>query len=192
MIIKDINDRMMMTERFLNKVINKDQQVLDLGEETLMSIYLKKKGFLIRDTQEEVDFDLNSNFLHEYSDIDVLTAFEVLEHLFAPINILSNIPCEKLILTIPLKLWFASAYMHEAVLDGGHVAYGHYHEFEPEQLHMLLDRTGWKIMYSEKWKAAPKLPLGIRPILRYFYPRYYAVYCERVKPYETGNYKFSK
>ena len=45
---------------------------------------------------------------------------------------------------------------------------------------MLLEKAGWKIIKKEFWKN-PSFKLGIRPFLRNFTNRYYAVYAERDK-----------
>ena len=189
MILRTIQDRKRVTVRFMEKVIDENQKILDLGGETTMSVFLGDRGYILQNTASDIDFDYLGDSLAKYDNVDVVTAFEVLEHLFAPLDLLEKLPADKLILTVPLKLWFSKAYMHVPVVDGGHVAYGHYHEFEPEQLHMLLDKSGWEIKYSEKWKAASRIPLGIRPLLRNFTDRFYAVYCEKCEPYKTGNYK---
>jgi hypothetical protein len=54
----------------------------------------------------------------------------------------------------------------------------HYHEFEDWQLDWLLEKTGWKIIDSQKW-TNPVNKFGIRPLLRYFTNRYYIVYAEK-------------
>ena len=43
---------------------------------------------------------------------------------------------------------------------------------------MLLEKAGWTIVDRAKW-TSPIHKLGIRPILRMFTPRYYAVYAVR-------------
>ena len=43
-----------------------------------------------------------------------------------------------------------------------------------------LEKSGWKIIKKELWKN-PSFKLGIRPFLRNFTNRYYAVYAERDK-----------
>ncbi|MBS2212594.1 hypothetical protein KEM09_14345 [Carboxylicivirga mesophila] len=193
MMIHRIEDRFRLTEQFLHKTLgNASCEILDIGARNRMSEYLLSKDFKVESTHEGIDFDMLNDELKAYEQKEVTTAFEVLEHLFDPMNFLNKIPTDKLILTVPLQLWFSKPYMHVPIKDGGHVAYGHFHEFVIEQLHMVLDKTGWKIIYDEKWKSAPRVPLGIRPLLRYFYPSVYAVYCERTEPYQTGNYKITK
>ena len=91
----------------------------------------------------------------------------------APFNVLNAIKTNKLITTIPLKLWFAKAYRNEADEWDQH-----FHEFEDWQFDWLLEKSGWKILKSEKW-TSPINKIGFRPILRKFVPRFYAVYAER-------------
>ncbi len=193
MIIHKIEDRYKKTELFLRKTLKSPKcKILDIGARNNMTEYLISKGFDVESTHEGIDFDVLDEELNSYASKDVTTAFEVLEHLFDPMNFLNKIPSSRLVLTVPLHLWFSKPYMHVPVKDGGHVAYGHFHEFVVEQLHMLLDKTGWKIIAEEKWKSAPRFPIGFRPLLRYLYPSVYAVYCEKTEPYKTGNYKVTK
>ena len=97
--------------------------------------------------------------------------------MLAPFNILNQIKASKLIASVPLKLWFANAYWNEK--DDWDK---HYHEFEEKQFNFLLQKTGWKIIDSEKWTPKSTFKFGIRPILRMFTKRYYIVYCERITP----------
>jgi hypothetical protein len=52
--------------------------------------------------------------------------------------------------------------------------------FEDWQLDWLLEKTGWKIIDSEKF-THPVKKIGFRPFLRLITPRYYIVYAEKVK-----------
>jgi hypothetical protein len=56
----------------------------------------------------------------------------------------------------------------------------HYHEFEDWQLDWLLEKTGWKITDRLQF-THPVKKFGLRPLLRYFTPRYYIVVAEKVK-----------
>jgi len=53
-----------------------------------------------------------------------------------------------------------------------------YHEFEDWQFDWLLEHSGWKIVRTEKWTSYGAYN-GIRPLLRRFTPRYYAVEAAR-------------
>ena len=52
-------------------------------------------------------------------------------------------------------------------------------EFDKLVAEMLLEKAGWKIIATKKW-TNPTKKIGIRPVLRWFTPRYYIVYAERI------------
>jgi hypothetical protein len=133
---------------------------------------MEKRGFTVFNTSK-TDLDLNPEVVKNF-DIDVVTAFEILEHLISPFPLLKNLPGKKLIATVPLRLWFSSAYRNPNDLWDCH-----YHEFEDWQVDWLLEKSGWKIIDREKWKSPTRI-LGVRPLLRKFTDRYYAVCAERV------------
>ena len=95
--------------------------------------------------------------------------------MLAPFNILRQIKANRMIASVPLKLWFADAYWNETDDRDKH-----YHEFEIKQFNFLLEKTGWKIIDSESWRPYKKIGFGIRPFLRMITNRYYIVYCERI------------
>ena len=104
---------------------------------------------------------------------NAVTSFEIFEHLLNPYAVLKAVEAKKLIATIPLDLWFAKAYRSKTDMRDRH-----YHEFEDWQFDWLIEKTGWTIKKSQKW-TSPINKIGIRPILRKFTPRYYAVYAEK-------------
>ena len=156
----------------MNQHIPKTDSILDLGVKNPLSQLLKLKGFDIHNTDgEDLDIDFSSL---ENSTTEVVSAFEILEHLVAPFNVLSKIKSKKLIASVPLRLWFASAYKSKTdPLDR------HFHEFEDWQFDWLLQKAGWEIKASKKW-TNPTKKIGLRPFLRWFTPRYYIIYAERV------------
>ena len=159
------------TVEFLQSVLPAPATILDLGVRNELSEILETYGYTGYNTAgEDLDFDYDSVLKFE---VDAVTAFEIFEHLIAPLNVLKTIKTSKLITTIPLKLWFASAYRSKTDEWDRH-----YHEFEDWQFDWLLEKAGWKIKKTEKW-TSPVKKLGFRPILRRFVPRYYAVYAER-------------
>ncbi|SNQ42149.1 class I SAM-dependent methyltransferase [Cellulophaga lytica] len=161
------------TLEFLNKHINTTESILDLGVKNPLSKLMTSQGFNVTNTSgEDLDVDFSSVTT---SKTEVVTAFEIFEHLLAPLNILKEIKSDKLVASIPLNLWFAPAYRSETDKWDRH-----YHEFEDWQFDWLLEKAGWEIKDSAKW-TNPINKIGIRPILRSFTPRYYIVYAERKK-----------
>ncbi|TXG34576.1 methyltransferase [Seonamhaeicola maritimus] len=166
------NKRFKHTILFLKKHISSSENILDLGVENPFSKIMVEHGYSVKNTKgEDLDEDL-SNLIK--SDAKVVTAFEIFEHLLSPYTVLKNIKADKLVASIPLKLWFSPAYRSKTDKWDRH-----YHEFEDWQFDWLLEKTGWKIIDHQKW-TNPTKKIGIRPILRWFIPRYYIVYAERV------------
>lgn len=165
------NKRFNLTLLFLKKHINTSESILDLGVKNPFSEIMVSEGFSVENTTGE-DLDDNQSAI-ENSSAEVVTAFEIFEHLLSPYEILKSIKADKIVISVPLNLWFASAYRSKTDMRDRH-----YHEFEDWQLDWLLEKTGWKIKDRQKW-TNPVNKLGIRPILRRFTPRYYIVYAER-------------
>ncbi|CAL2093632.1 methyltransferase [Tenacibaculum sp. 190524A05c] len=159
------------TINFLQKVLPAPATILDLGVRNPFSEIMESYGYTVYNTNGE-DFDFMPEVVKNFK-VDAVTSFEVFEHLISPFNILREIECDKLITTVPLKLWFANAYRSSTDMWDRH-----YHEFEDWQFRWLLEKSGWDIKESEKW-VSPVNKIGIRPILRKFTPRYYAVYAEK-------------
>ena len=163
--------RFAQTMEFLDEWVSREETILDLGVANPFSQLMKDAGYRVQNTGGE-DLDLDYQAVME-SDYQVLTGFEILEHLVSPFNLLQHARARKLVVSVPLKLWFASAYKHpEDKWDR------HYHEFEDWQFDWLLEKAGWKIKARKKF-THPVRKIGIRPILRRFTPRYYLVYAER-------------
>lgn len=159
------------TQDFLKTVAPPPKSILDLGVENPFTEIMKAEGYNVSNTRgEDLDLDTQAVQTDAY---DLVTAFEIFEHLVSPFNVLQDIKATKLVASVPLKLWFASAYKSKTdELDR------HYHEFEDWQFNWLLEKAGWRIKKSEKF-TNPVKKIGIRPILRRFTPRYYLVYAER-------------
>lgn len=166
------NKRFRHTLEFLEKHITKEETILDLGVENPFSEIMRKEGFLVTNTTGE-DLDENQDALKN-SKVKVVTAFEIFEHLLNPYTILKSIQSEKLLISIPLRLWFSPAYRSKTDMWDRH-----YHEFEDWQLDWLLEKTGWKIIAREKW-SNPVKKIGLRPFLRLFTKRYYIIYAEKI------------
>ncbi|MFV8224980.1 methyltransferase [Christiangramia aquimixticola] len=160
------------TLEFLTKHVPTSDKILDLGVANPFSKIMQKNGYKVSNTNGE---DLDNDFKAvQNNDYDCVTAFEIFEHLLAPYNILREIKANKLVASVPLKLWFAPAYRSKTDKWDRH-----YHEFEAWQFDWLLEKSGWKIKDSVKW-SHPVNKIGLRPLLRTFTPRYYAVYAEKI------------
>lgn len=163
------NKRFKLTLEFLKKHISTSDTILDLGVKNPFSEIMTSEGYTVENTKGE-DLDEDHSAI-ENSSADVVTAFEIFEHLLSPYEVLKSIKSEKLVISVPLRLWFASAYRSKTDKWDRH-----YHEFEDWQLDWLLEKTGWKIIDRQQW-TNPVKKFGIRPFLRRFTNRYYIVYA---------------
>ncbi len=158
------------TLRFLRATLPPPARLLDLGAPNPLSQILAQEGYAVQNT--EGDLDLAPEVVRG-RDAEAVTAFEILEHLVAPLNVLRQIETPRLFATIPLRLWFATAYRNpNDPWDR------HFHEFEDWQFDWLLEKAGWQIVRREKW-TNPSRQIGFRPLLRRITPRYYAVEAVR-------------
>ena len=162
------------TLSFLEKHVPKGSSILDLGVKNPLSQLMEQQGYNVKNTSGE-DLDEDKSALIQ-SKAEVVTAFEILEHLLSSYELLKSIKAEKIVVSVPLRLWFSPAYRSKKDLWDRH-----YHEFEDWQLDWLLEKTGWKIIAREQW-TNPNRGFGIRTILRYFTPRYYIVFAKKNKP----------
>ncbi|MDT0554312.1 methyltransferase [Urechidicola vernalis] len=159
------------TIEFLQEVLPAPATILDLGVRNPFSEIMESYGYTVINTEGE-DLDLLPEIVRKHK-VDAVTAFEIFEHLIAPFNVLREIESTKIVASIPLNLWFAKAYRSKTDKWDRH-----YHEFEDWQFDWLLEKSGWEIKKTLKW-TSPINKIGIRPILRKFTPRYYAVYAEK-------------
>ena len=163
--------RYRLTLDFLKEHIPTSCNILDLGTSNPFSERMKDNGYEVINTEGE-DLDINTNAISN-SKAEVVTAFEIFEHLLSPFTVLTAIKADKLVASVPLRLWFAPAYRSQTDEWDRH-----YHEFEDWQFDWLLEKAGWEIKARKKW-TNPTKKIGIRPALRWFVPRYYIVYAER-------------
>ena len=168
---KNPQKRYSKTLTFLKQTLPPPATILDLGVASPFSKIMQQQGYTVLNTQGE-DLDEFPQIVSKYK-VAAVTAFEIFEHLYNPYTVLKQIKAEKIIATVPLRLWFASAYRNEQDPRDCH-----FHEFEKWQFNRLLEKTGWQILKTNSW-TSPVKKLGVRPILRFFTPRYYAVYAER-------------
>lgn len=166
------NKRYKHTISFLKEVIpNKSAKILDLGVRNPFVDYMEREGYLVHNTSGE-DLDIHTGAVKN-QEYDVVTAFEIFEHLLAPFQVVNQIKAPRIVASVPLKLWFSSAY--RSTTDKWD---RHYHEFEDWQFDWIFEKAGWEIKRREKF-THPVKKIGFRPILRLFTPRYYLIYAER-------------
>ena len=165
--------RFNITLDFLKKHIKTSETIFDLGVPNPFSKIMVDNGYAVINTKgEDIDNDQSALQTENY---DVFTGFEIFEHLLNPYTVLQNVKADKILISIPLRLWFSPAYRSKTDMWDRH-----YHEFEDWQLDWLLENAGFKIVDRVKF-THPVKKLGFRPLLRWFTPRYYLVYAERVK-----------
>lgn len=163
--------RFKTTLKFLKKHIKTSETILDLGIANPFSKIMIENQYKVINTKgEDIDNDQSTLKNENYT---VFTAFEIFEHLLNPYTVLKNVKCDKILISIPLRLWFSSAYRNPTDKWDSH-----YHEFEDWQLDWLLKKTGFKIIDRVKF-TNPIKKIGFRPLLRYFTYRYYLVYAEK-------------
>lgn len=163
--------RYRITQEFVNQHLQPSEKILDLGVNNPFSQRLREDGYTVLNTQGE-DLDIDRSIL-QTAQYDVVTAFEIVEHLLNPFTLLSEINAPKLLISVPLRLWFAQAYRSKTDPWDRH-----FHEFEPWQLRWLLEKTGWRIV-DEVQFTNPVNKLGLRPLLRRFTPRYILIYAQK-------------
>lgn len=163
--------RFNLTLQFLKKHVTTAETILDLGVPNPFSKIMEDNGYTVINTKgEDVDNDQTALQTENYT---VFTAFEIFEHLLNPYTVLQNVKADKVLISIPLRLWFSPAYRSKTDMWDRH-----YHEFEDWQLDWLLEKAGYTIVDRIKF-THPVKKLGLRPLLRYITPRYYLVYAER-------------
>ena len=163
--------RFKLTLQFLKKHVSTEQTILDLGVNNPLSDLMRDEGYNVTNTLGE-DLDENKTALIN-SKAEVTTAFEIMEHLLSPYEVLKSINSNVLVLSVPLRLWFSKAYKSKTDSRDKH-----FHEFEEWQLDWLLEKSGWHIIDRFKFTNPPK-KIGLRPLLRLITPRYYLVYATR-------------
>ena len=164
--------RFLKTLNFLNSNISKSDKILDIGVPNPLSKFMNNNGYSVHNTPDNIDLDIDYQSITS-ANYDVVTAFEILEHLVSPFTLLKSIDAPILVASVPLNLWFSGPYW-----NANDPYDRHYHEFYPKQFDMLLEKAGWQIQKSEKWVSKIN-KIGFRPILRRFTPRYYIVYAIR-------------
>lgn len=158
------------TLAFLSAAVPAPARVLDIGSVNRLSGRMIERGYNVVNTEGDLD---TGSGIGANQHFDIMTAFEILEHLINPMGVLTGVRADHLVATVPLRLWFANSYRSEDDRWNSH-----FHEFEDWQFEWLLDRCGWSIQSTEKW-TSPIRRIGIRPLIRRYTPRYLAVHAVR-------------
>ncbi|MCD4769846.1 MAG: hypothetical protein K8R35_06745 [Bacteroidales bacterium] len=122
-----IKDRYQTTLDFVRANIHDKSTILDIGTRNELSEFMSANGFNVKNTEGE-DLDVDYDLKKRYGQFDVVTAFEILEHLVSPFALLKELPTDRLVATVPLRLWFAPAFKN--INDEWD---RHFHEFEDWQ-----------------------------------------------------------
>lgn len=102
-ITKGLTSRYEKTLSFIKSHIPDMERVLDLGVPNPFSDLLKEKGYEVFNTHGE-DLDYQPEVVKQFEGIEFVTALEICEHLINPMGVLSQLPCNKLIASVPLSL----------------------------------------------------------------------------------------
>lgn len=165
-----LDQRYVKTFSFLEQTLQPPASILDIGNKNELGDRLQEKGFEVSNTEGDLDYDPQT---HLSEGKDVVTAFEILEHMIAPYNLLRDLKAPRLFASVPMRLWFKGAYRDREVQW-----HSHYHEFEDWQFDWLLDKAGWEVIRRDRW-TSPTGEFGIRPLLRRYTDRYYIVEAKR-------------
>lgn len=167
-------ERIKLVESYLKK----DLIILDLGIQNKISQALRESGYLVKNTNgEDLDFDRHAI---KKGDYDAITAFEIMEHLYNPFEVLHDIPKNKLIfISIPIRHLF----IQDSYFKHDESRMSHFHEFEDWQMIRLLEKTGFTLIkyYKKKqtsmfndWRTFRR-SFGFRPIMREFKKAMYII-----------------
>lgn len=164
-------ERFARTLAFMEASLPPPARVLDLGGPNPLALLMQQEGYTVTNTEGDLD---EVPEVVRGIEAEAVTAYEILEHLVAPLNVLRDIEAPRLFASVPLRLWFAKAYWNP------HDPWDrHYHEFEPRQFDWLLEKAGWEIVRTEKWTPRVEPLVGVRPWLRRVTPRWYVVEAVR-------------
>lgn len=167
---KPLRVRYKKTLDFMLETTSGNESIVDIGSANPFSEIMTNVGYKVSNT--DFDLDREPQKMSTYEG-DIVTSFEVFEHLLNPLSVLEQIKADRLFTSIPMRLWFSSAYRNPKDKWDNH-----FHEFEDWQFDWLLEHAGWKIVRTQKW-TSPVNSIGFRPLLRKFTPRYYIVEARR-------------
>lgn len=133
--------------------------ILDVGEYNPLAKKIEE-SFNVQVVSLERDFDYNFTHNKQYQ---VITCFEILEHLFNPLLFLDNL---KKLLKESGVIYLSTPYQWPQIIKGRH----HYHEIPEDRLFWLFDKAGLEVEDKHLVTIAGDWHehIGFRPLLRYF------------------------
>ena len=89
-------NRYKKTLKMLNEVCPSPNVIFDLGVRNPFSEIMEKNNYKVYNTSGQ-DFDLDPN-IDIPGDVDLVTGFEIIEHLVSPYTLLKNLNAKKVVL----------------------------------------------------------------------------------------------
>lgn len=130
---------------------------LDLGDRTPLTTSLEQLfGCIFSNTSADLDItSLEGSY-------EVVTAFEVLEHLYNPLHALLEV--KRILKGNNARLYLSMPLRKPATLASPE----HFHEMSRQSAHALFTRAGFTIVRSEEFRIRPFLfyLTGLKPLLR--------------------------
>ena len=148
------------TRVFLNNY--KANTGLDIGDRTPFTDQLE---YVFNCSFENTTFDLDEGKLE--GEYDIVTAFEIIEHLFNPLHLLTEIAG---ILKDGGKLYLSTPKGKPYFLWSE----DHFHEMNEKSILALIERAGFRVIRKEEIRIYPfKFYFtGIRPLLRFIFEKH--------------------
>lgn len=153
-------NRAIETIRYLKNEPLVGKSIVDIGEDNPLKGMIEA-GLSVKIDSFNADFDNTFCMGKKY---DVILCFEVLEHLFNPLQFVEQLKC---MLNKGGVIYLSTPYQYPQFLKAVH----HFHEMPNDRLMWLFDAAGLTVVEMKKitiagnWYNHLK---GIRPVLRYF------------------------
>lgn len=138
--------------------------VLDMGSTNYMREHLEKNTALNFIGTKDIDLNkISQGDLEEFKHVDLITSFEVFEHLYNLYPLLVELRRlnKPIIFSVPHR--FALTKLHW----GPNYYTRHYNEFEERQFRWIAKEANYEVVNLEKWKMDLNVS-GIRTFLRTF------------------------
>jgi len=151
------------TIKLLGERMGYVENILDIGPRGLFTERLEEEFNLNIYNTNDMDLDVLPFYPVDYPFVDKFDCvfiFEVLEHLFNPLQLLLEI---KKFLKVGGRIYIT--YPHRPHFWWYKT---HFHEFDEYRFKELIKRAGLKITYHTWWHGRKFKIWGLRPMIRYF------------------------